>query len=129
MESPGSMALMTWGRLFRSRPWYALVPDRDHKIVTAGLGEFWGLDYLTAAAAPDGSVAVAYMPTSRTVTVNLSMLAKGRAKAWWFNPRSGNAMEAGTYATEGARPFTPPGEGDWVLVLDAMPKLPPPPGQ
>jgi len=128
LESPGSTALVRWGRLFRSRPWYGLAPDKDHKIVTAGLGEFWGLDYLTAAATPDGGTVMAYLPSSRTITVDLSRLAKGHAKAWWFNPRTGDAVEAGTFATEGAKQFTPPSEGDWVIVLDDASKRLPAPG-
>ena len=49
------------------------------QVVTGGLGEFWGLDYLTAAATPDGGMVIAYLPTARAVTVNLSKLANGRA--------------------------------------------------
>jgi hypothetical protein len=128
LESPGSTALMHWGRLFRSRPWFELVPDKDHKIVTAGLGEFWGLDYLTAAATPDGGTAMAYLPSNRTITVDLSQLAKGHAKAWWYNPRTGGAVEAGSFATNGAVQFTPPSDGDWVIVLDDASKRLPAPG-
>ena len=129
MDAPGSMAMMHWGRLFRSRPWYDLVPDKDHQVVTGGLGEFWGLDYLTAAATPDGGMVIAYLPTARTVTVNLSKLANGRANAWWFDPRTGKATAAGTFATEGSKDFTPPAEGDWVLVLDDASQQLPAPGQ
>jgi hypothetical protein len=81
------------------------------------VGEFWGLDYM-AAATPDGGTVIAYMPTARTVTVDMSRLAKGRANAWWFDPRTGKADAAGTFVAEGTRRFTPPAEGDWVLVLD-----------
>jgi hypothetical protein len=129
MDAPGSMAMMYWGRLFRSRPWYDLVPDLKHQVVTGGLGEFFGLDYLTAATTPDGRTVIAYMPTARTVSVDLSKLAKGRVNAWWFDPRTGKANTAGTLAAEGSRPFTPPGDGDWVLVLDDAAKPLPPPGQ
>ena len=129
MDAPGSVGMMYWGRLFRSRPWYDLVPDEDHKVVTDGLGEFWGLDYLTAASTPDGSTVMAYMPSRRTITVNLSRLSKGRTAAWWFNPRTGQATAAGNFVTEGAKQFIPLTEGDWVLVLDDAAKHLPPPGQ
>ncbi len=129
MDAPGSVAMMNWGRLFRSRPWYDLVPDSDHKVVTQGVGEYWGNDYLAAGASADGATVIAYMPSTRTVTVDLAKLAKGRANAWWFDPRSGRAEAAGSFAAEGSRPFTPPGEGDWVLVLDGGGRNLPPPGQ
>ncbi len=116
------------GRLFRSRP---CRPGArlDHKVVTAGVGEYWGNDYLAAGASADGATVIAYLPSARTVTVDLGKLAKGRAKAWWFDPRSGRAEAAGSFAAEGSRQFTPPGEGDWVLVLDGGDKKLPPPGQ
>jgi hypothetical protein len=129
MDAPGSVAMMHWGRLFRSRPWYDLVPDQEHQVVTGGLGEFWGLDYLTAAATPDRRTVIVYLPSERTITVDLAKLAKGRANAWWFDPRSGEAAAAGTFVTEGTKQFTPPAEGDWVLVLDDASKQLPAPGR
>ena len=129
MEQPGSIAMMRWGRLLRSRAWYDLVPDNDHVLVTAGVGEYWGNDYLAAGVTPDGSLAMAYMPSARTVTVDLSKLAKGQCTAWWFNPRTGTAAAGGSFATQGAKEFTPPAEGDWVLVLDDASRKLAAPGQ
>ena len=129
MQSPGSVGMMYWGKLFRSRRWFDLVPDQDHKVITDGLGEFWGSDYLGAASTLDGSTVIAYMPTARTITVDMAKLPKGQAKAWWFDPRTGKSILAGTYATEGAKQFTPPAQGDWALVLDDVAAKLGPPGQ
>jgi hypothetical protein len=129
MEGPGSMSMMYWGRLFRSRPWVDLVPDQEHVVVTGGLGEFWGSDYLGAARTLDGSTIIAYMPTPRIITVDMTKLPKGQAKAWWFDPRTGKASLAGTYPATGVREFAPPGPGDWVLVLDDAAKQLGAPGQ
>ncbi|HUJ44054.1 MAG TPA: glycoside hydrolase family 140 protein [Opitutaceae bacterium] len=128
LDAPGSVAMMRWGKLFRSRPWYELIPDQEHKTVTDGLGEFWGNDYVAAAATPDGSTLIAYLPSARTITVNLAKLVKGRVNAWWFNPRTGGATAAGSFPTDGGAQFTPPAEGDWVLVVDDAAKQRPPPG-
>ena len=129
LGSPGSLGSEHWGKLFRSRAWYGLVPDQDHRIVTGGLGEFWGLDYLTAAASPNGNLLIAYMPSERTVTVDTAKLARGQTHAWWFDPRTGQASSIGIFATDGPRTFTPPGPGDWVLVLDDAAGNLPAPGQ
>jgi len=129
MDSPGSVALMHWGRLFRSRPWSDLVPDKEHRVVTSGVGEYWGLDYLAAASTPGGGTLIAYMPDARTITVDLSKLAKGRANAWWFDPRTGAAAAAGSFTTEGTRQFAPPAQGDWVFVVDDASRQLPAPGQ
>ena len=129
MDAPGSVGMMHWGRLFRSRKWFELVPDTDHKVVTEGLGEFQGLDYLAAARAPDGGTIIAYMPSARTITVDLSKMPRGKAKVWWFDPRTGKATAAGAVDTGGPMQFTPAGPGDWVLVLDDASKGLAAPGQ
>jgi len=61
---------------------------------------------------------IAYLPSARTVTVDLTKVAGKTAKAWWFNPRGGDAQRAGDFTTAGRQRFTPPGEGDWLPVLD-----------
>jgi hypothetical protein len=128
MDLPGSVSMEFWGKLFRSRNWYDLVPDQKHEVVTSGLGEFNGLDYVAAARTPDGSTLIAYLPTSRSVSVEMSKLAAKEAKAWWYDPRNGKAAAAGTYPASGRLEFTPPEEGDWVLVLDDADRQLPAPG-
>jgi hypothetical protein len=118
LDLPGSVGMMHWGKLFRSRRWFDLVPDQKHEVVTAGLGEFRGLDYLAAGRTPDGGTVIAYMPSQRTITVDMSKMSGARARAWWFDPRTGKALAGGDYPTSGRRELTPPSEGDWVLVLD-----------
>jgi hypothetical protein len=118
MELPGSVGMQFWGELFRSRSWYDLIPDEKHEVVTGGLGEFMGLDYLAAARTSDGSTVIAYMPTSRTITVDMSKVSGAQAVGWWFDPRNGQATAAGTFPTSGPQELSPPAQGDWVLVLD-----------
>jgi len=127
LSSTGAQDMTRWGELFRSRPWYELVPDEKHEVVVDGLGEFRGLDYLAAARTADGGTVIAYMPTARPITVDLTKIAGQAAQGWWFNPRNGKSDSAGTFPTSGTHQFTPPGEGDWVLVLDdAARRLSPP---
>jgi hypothetical protein len=120
MQKPGSIAMERWGRLFRSRHWESLVPDNDHKVVTSGIGEFWGNDYLSAAASPDGSLLMAYMPDARPITIDMGRLSPGPSQAWWFNPRDGSAASAGIHPAAGEWTASPPGPGDWVLVVDRL---------
>jgi len=120
LNSTGAQDMARWGELFSSRLWYELIPDEKHEVVVDGLGEFRGLDYLAAARSGDGSLIMAYMPTARTITVDMSKVAGGQAKASWFNPRTGGWSAAGEHPTTAKRQFTPPGDGDWVIVLDAV---------
>jgi len=118
LDSTGAQDMSRLKALFTSRPWYQLVPDQKHEVVVDGLGEFRGLDYLAAARTEDGGTVIAYLPTARTFTVDMTKIAGKTAKAWWFNPRTGKSDAAGEFPTSGKKQFTPPGEGDWVLVLD-----------
>jgi len=128
LEAPGSMSMTHLKALFDSRPWHDLIPDAKHKVVTGGLGEFNGLDYLAAARTSDGGTLIAYLPTGRTVTVDLSTLSGESAKAWWFNPRMGKPEFISESPTQGLKEFSPPSTDDWVLVLDDAGKGYAPPG-
>ena len=124
--------LMIWKEFFSSLPWQDLVPDQDHTTITAGLGTYGNLqtrvsksDFCTASKTPDGSVVLAYMPTARTITVNMERL-KGPANARWFDPTNGayTTIPGGPFANSGTKQFTPPGnnhdgDSDWVLLLVA----------
>jgi hypothetical protein len=77
-----------------------------------------------AARSFDGSLVFAYVPTLRTITIDMSKLA-GQATAHWYDPTSGVYVDArgSPFANVGSREFGPPGanksgEGDWVLVLE-----------
>ena len=79
-----------------------------------------------AARTLDGSLVVAYMPTIRTITVDMSKLASP-AIARWYDPTSGEYtdVKGSPFANVGMSQFTPSGanksgEGDWVLVLEAQ---------
>ena len=129
MESTGSQDMVRLKTLFGSRPWYELVPDERHEVVVNGLGEFRGLDYLAAARTSDRGTVIAYLPSTRTFTVDLSKLAGTKAKGWWFNPSTGKTTPAGAFPTSRRRQFTPPEKGDWVLVLDDASRKLAAPGQ
>lgn len=137
-DTPGSQQMGYTKALFQSRAWYNLVPDQNHTVVTAGFGTYADTgslganDYLTAARTPDGSLVMAYMPTLRTITVDMSSLAS-QAYAYWYDPSIGalSQIVGSPFANSGSRDFDPPGtnnagDGDWVLVLEtsspAVPK-------
>ena len=118
LNSAGAMSMMYLGNLFHSRPWDQLVPDYNHATVTAGYGNIGGDNYAAAARTSDGNTVIVYMPTKRTITVDLTRISGSEANAWWFNPSTGSSTLIGTYPTTGSQGFTPPGNGDWVLVID-----------
>ena len=73
------------------------MPDTANELVTAGRGtelttddpkDVLENDYVTAARTPDGRLAVVYLPTGRTISVNGSAMAAG-TRAAWIDPTSG----------------------------------------
>ena len=116
-------------RFFASLPWYKLVPDQTHRLVTSGFGTptSTGLvsnsDYVTVARNPNRRLAVVYLPTPRTITVDMGMF-NAPVIARWFDPTDGRYRPAtqGLIPNTGSREFEPngsnsEGDDDWVLLL------------
>jgi hypothetical protein len=129
LNSTGALDMSRVGPLFHSRPWHELVPDIRHQAVVEGVGEYTGLDYLAAARTNDGGTVIAYMPSARTFTVDMTKISGKTATAWWYNPRTGQARPAGKFPTTGKKQFRPPSEGDWAFVLDDAARNLPAPGR
>ncbi len=138
-NSPGFTQFLIAKNFFVARPWYQLMPDENHGVVTAGYGTFQDCclnqnsDYLTAAFTSDGKLVIAYVPTIRTITVNMTKLT-GTVTGRWFDPTNGTytAIAGSPFPPAGSRQFSPPGnnsggDGDWVLVLEASSDEPLPP--
>jgi hypothetical protein len=117
LDSEGSITLSHIGRLFGSRAFYSLLPDRSHTVLTDGFHS--GANLAVAARASDGSTIIAYIPTGRTVTIDLSQVTGPTARVWWFNPRTAATVSIGTYSADGPRLFRTPDAEDWVVVVDS----------
>lgn len=124
LNGRGSQSMTHVRTLFAPRPWWTLQPDASNALLTAGLSS--GQDRAVAARATDGSFAIAYMPSVRTVTLNLAQLAGPRVNARWYDPASGtySAVAGSPFLASGSQTFRPAGNntsgfGDWVLVLES----------
>lgn len=118
INNRGSVSMDHLQRLFRSRSWQLLIPDFDNHLITSGCGTWGKTDHVASAETSDGNSMIAYLPSNRTVSVNMTGIHGDKAKCWWYNPSNGKASEIGTYKTSESQSFTPPSAGDWVLVID-----------
>jgi hypothetical protein len=118
LEQPGAVSLKHLRSLLESRPWWKLLPDVQNVVAVEGRGAFGTNDYAVTALADDGSFALSYLPTRRTLTIDLTKLSGERVTALWFNPRTGETTRLGEFADKKRHAFDPPGDGDWVLLLD-----------
>ena len=129
LNTTGAIQFGYANTLFNSVAWYNLVPDQTHTVVTAGYGTsstqlpVHTNDYATAAGTPDGSLVMVYMPTRRTITVDMTKLT-ANVRARWFDPTNGmyTTVTGSPFPNAGIRTFTPTGNNaggdpDWVLVL------------
>jgi hypothetical protein len=123
LDRAGAGQMIHGRRLMESRPMLTRVPDDELLVPTAppsvvpgaGRGRF------AATRAEDGCYAMIYVPVGRNFTVRMEKLAGPQVRAWWFDPRTGEAVPAGEFINSGEREFVPPAPGeelDWVLVLD-----------
>jgi hypothetical protein len=132
LKTPGITQLGYLRSFLNAIPWHNLVPEQTHSVLAAGLGTYTTTgdpaksDYATCAWVPDGSLAVVFMPTKRTVTVAMSKFS-GPVTAQWYDPTSGKfAKIAGSpFVNTGDGQFTPAGknaggDSDWVLLLTTL---------
>ena len=114
-------------QLFSSLSWYNLVPGWSHTTLTGGYGSYGSSNYVTAGRSSDGSLVISpFLPSSRTVSVDMSKLAGSSVTARWYDPTNGSytTVAGSPFSNTGTRQFVPSvnnagGDGDWVLVLTA----------
>jgi hypothetical protein len=145
LGEPGVLDYSRMGAFLAALPWYDLIPSGlsgTKTLITSGAGTFasWsdgggetgGMDWINAAATPDGKLLLAYVPDahSGSFSVDLSALS-GTSRARWLDPTSGNYRDIGTYPNTGAQTFSIPGANaagakDWVLMLSGASGTPAP---
>lgn len=126
LHSPGAQEVGRLGLWYSALPaWQDLAPDLTGSFLVGGRGtpvamtqrlDVLQSDYATASITPSGRLAVVYVPTARTFSIDTSKLAPGVAAAW-VDPASGARTPAKvttTYTTPGANAD---GDHDWLLVF------------
>ena len=111
---PGAAQMQYLRKLIESRPVLSRIPDQ-----TLVADDLEGADHI-AATRGDG-YAFIYTAQGRSFTLNLGKISGERVKCHWFNPRSGDLLDAGSFENQGTHKFDAPSQGfgsDWVLVVD-----------
>lgn len=123
LQEPGASQMRHGRALMESRPFLTRVPAPEiivpERIETSVPGA--GRGRLAATRDVEGTYGMVYVPVGRPFTVRLDFLRGERVQAWWFDPRTGKAREAGEFRAQGERTFETPTPGerlDWILVLD-----------
>jgi Protein of unknown function (DUF4038)/Putative collagen-binding domain of a collagenase len=128
LNTQGAMDMSRLNGFIQSVNWWQLVPSGLNgmsTLITYTDNADTSAAYVSAAAAKDGSLLVAYVPPAHTgsIDVNMSVLSK-KVFAQWFDPTNAtyHTINDAPFNNKGIHSFTPPGknstgENDWVLVL------------
>ncbi len=130
LNTPGNQSMQIFHSFISTIPWQKLEPDWGHTVFTGGRGNFnnstypGGEDYATGAFSKDEGLAIIYLPTYRTISVNMQRF-KSPVVAKWFDPSTGKyTVVPGTFKNNASSYFTPPSRingksfDDWVLILE-----------
>jgi hypothetical protein len=121
LDAPGATQLGVLRKIFLDRKeWWRLVPDQT---ILASGGNTNGKILNLAARHEDGQWLTIYLGGKSSCAVNLDKIADGNAvKAFWIDPRNGDASSVGTFPRTGVQSFsTPDGWEDALLILEAVP--------
>ena len=115
---PGSAQVGHARALLEERPYQTRVPDQS--VVAGDCGRDG--QHIRAARCSEGNYILVYLPEGQWVEVDMRALRGDRARARFFNPRSGEYRQVGEVEC-GPRvllepPYDPAGR-DWVLALDS----------
>jgi len=115
INRPGANQVQFLRALLESRPYLSRIPDQNLLASPVSGAE----SQICATRDANGHYAMIYLPTPEPVSVNFDLLAGAQKQAWWYNPRTGEAVRIGEAPPLKVASFTPPADGpDWVLVLD-----------
>lgn len=120
LGQPGSVSMTHLWDALGSRRWWTLEPAVS-RLLTSG-----AQPGAVAALAQDRGFAVVYLPSARTIRVDLGLLAGPVVSATWIDPASGaSTRDPGSPFETGQAQLTPPQgagnvDGDWALMLDSL---------
>ena len=118
MDLPGASHMKYLRYLIESRPMLDRVPDQT--IISNAMG---ANDHIQATRGKD--YLFVYSSQGKPITLNMGKISGNKVLAYWYNPKNGEAKEAGSFDNKGQQIFTPPSTGygtDWVLVIDDVSK-------
>ncbi len=117
LDAEGARQMVHLGKLMRSRPQLGREPDP--RMIESG----------DAIATRGVGYAFIYLPKGGRVSLYTDRVSKQKIKAWWFNPRTGDAEEIEVFESSGIKHFDTKNKEDMILVLDDVAKGYDAPGQ
>jgi hypothetical protein len=122
LDGPGSRSMSAIASIMTSLDWWQLEPDLEETFLTDGIDS--GQDRAVAAVSSDARWALVYVPTKRSITLDLSALDGTSAQLIWYDTTTGERRFEASVDVLGPTDLEIPeanaaGDGDWVLYVEA----------
>lgn len=119
LTQDGAESLIHLNTLFARFDWTRLVPDLSGAFLNSNVG-YAKNDFAVAALTHDRKIALAYLPSGRTLRPDLRLMAGKKVRAGWYNPRTGGFASPVVFKVTQPAELTPPDTLDWVLFLESL---------
>ncbi|MCB0686189.1 MAG: glycoside hydrolase family 140 protein, partial [Saprospiraceae bacterium] len=116
LDLPGSEEVGIMRRFFDHFDWQGL--ENDQTLIISENPE--DSTFQMAAISQSQDLIIAYVPSGKSIQVDLSRIQGSQVLAYWFNPRDGGKQIIGSYKTSENPTFEPWSKGwgsDFVLVV------------
>lgn len=113
LEMPGAKTFKHLASLMKEVNFQQLQPDFLGTLLGSSAGQYASNDYAIAAFTTRKKGAVIYIPSGRTLTLNLSVLNAPVQSLQWYNPRTGESSKA-----RDINRLETPSDEDWVLLVN-----------
>ncbi|AYQ32443.1 DUF4038 domain-containing protein [Runella sp. SP2] len=118
LQLRGAQDMELYYKIFSGLPWYLFRPDTTDEVLVEGRGTYGNDDYSVVSVLPNNRMAAIYIPTSRTLKVNVGKINGTNIRALWINPQTNKRFIGGYFKPQGIRELTPPTlDEDWLLLL------------
>jgi hypothetical protein len=117
LDAPGAVQLSILKKVFLGlSEWWYLVPDQS---VFASDEQRQGQILNLAARHKNGKWAMVYLGSRASFSIYTDKLVGAKVDARWIDPKTGDSMTAGSFASTGAQSFsTPEGWEDAILIIE-----------
>jgi len=116
LELPGSSQMKYMKEIFEILPWQKMIFNQT--LIQNNNPE--NESYILSAIGENKDFIIAYTPTGNPIEIDLTKIDSEKAKAYWFNPRSGKIVNIGEFETKTLQEFKPWSNGwgsDFLLIL------------
>jgi hypothetical protein len=117
LDRPGAFQVGYLRKLIESRPSSNRIPDNT--LILNGQGE--KSERMEAFRDADSKYIMVYLPVTKEIEIDVSIIRSKKIAAWWYNPQTGKALKIGLLDKKPVMKFKPTVESnhkDWVLVID-----------